>query len=655
MGKVTGQVHQAIEAKELADAKAFAKDELLRDFGKGVSFWKQLKGISMMSAQDYYSLVDSWKLLVLLIEEPVMDAGVVANQLKDIFCPDVDISGYSPEDISAFVSSCINSFNTSVFTEVLKKETVEILKLSLDEIELHESGVGMFDSRQASRFVGEIKLANNKIRYVGSAESAISRMLQEQKRNSASVFMDVDAFNEEEELALELKKRSVFENGIIDVASNKRYIFTFQSPSACRTADFTFVEAKDWNDVVSMWLQITGFESFEAFKEAFFDKEGKVVMAKLIARISTRGSNSFSLSKVAPKTAEKIANWSIEYFEDPTVTISRDFKTLTAPNVMQMMNGVDRIVTPGDGQMIASFEAHADMALAMSVISGNEYSEFYKLWSRVGKDASKVKAGSRLFRLINKIPGVFQLRHGEKKGISVRFNLEAIPELADKQALVPDSVRKFVSQDWDCFPLEICNYLKKKGDYVKLNGQFISALEFENPNALNPIVNHWIKVMEESLADTAKAQAFHRIAKSSDSESDVDDSKSGLVASAIMANSDLINDHQILNWRKAQYQKMINDIKLGRIMVPGQYTYMVCDPALIISLAFDLELDCLAEGEFYFNGKDCEAGLFRAPLIHPFEACKVQLVNDQKYWHMQDVIVFNGLDGVWDRMGGASL
>ena len=68
---------------------------------------------------------------------------------------------------------------------------------------------------------------------------------------------------------------------------------------------------------------------------------------------------------------------------------------------------------------------------------------------------------------------------------------------------------------------------------------------------------------------------------------------------------------------------------------------------------FGLDIPCLAEGEFYHNGLTCECGLFRSPLIAPFEATKVQLVEHDTYRYMRDVIVFNTEDGVWDRLGGS--
>lgn len=649
--------HKELKKMIIVEAKANAKNELGRDFGKAVSFWKQLKDIKYMSANDYADMTDNWKILISLFN--IVDSEGIytdslldtATSLRDVFCPNVDISNYSDKELKDFIENSIEEFSLSVFSKRLKKENTEIIKMSMNHIEFNENGVAYFDSSKAAKFTGkEVRAHKTDMRIVESSEDGISRMLMEKGLSSITVFMGKTAQGEEEMSLLNAAKDNIFRNGFFDIATNKHFMFAFQNPSSCRKSNFMFVEANDWNDVVALWLEITGLKDWNDFKRAFFDKEGKVVMAKLLARISTRGSNSFNLSKIAPIWADKIAQANIRYCEDATWFINKPFKTMKGPGCMELQEDAKRTITPGDGQMIGSFEFHALMAVALRVISENEYNEFSLLWTKADKDVKNVKEGSRLYRLIKKIPGVFQLRHGEKKGICVRYNLEAIEELKDVNAIVPDSVRKFVSGDWDEFPLEICNYIKKKDQWVALNPQFIEALEYENPNALLPIIKYWFDYMKESLDDTAKAQQFHGIIKSSDDE-DNRTIASNLVT-AMRTSSDLINDSQICNWRKDQYRKFIADMKIGRILVPGQYTYMVCDPAFIISQIFNIDLPHLNSGEYYHNAKECNCGLFRSPLIHPFEAQKVKLSNNEAYWYMQDVIVFNGYDGAWDSMGG---
>lgn len=654
--------HKEARKVVINEARSFAKEELGKDFGKAVSFWKQLKDIKYMSANDYTEMVDKWKILTSLfndIEENGVENRAItdsligtAEKLKDIFCPTADISHYNDNELKEFINNYLEEFSLSVFSKRLKKENTEIIKMSMDHISFNENGIAYFDSSKASKFTGkEVKSHKTDMRIVESSEDGISRMLTEKGLSSITIFMGKTAQGEEEMALINNCKDNIFRNGIIDVATGKHYIFAFQNPSSCRKSNFMFVEANSWNDIVALWCEITGFKTFDDFKAEFFDAEGKVVMAKLLARISTRGSNSFNLSKISPVWSEKIAKANISYCKDPKWSITRDFKAMKGPGCMEMQTGVERTLTPGDGQMIGSFGFHALMAVALRVISENEYNEFTMLWNKAKKDIKNVKEGSKLYKLIKKIPGVFQLRHGEKKGICVRYNLEAVPELKNIDAIVPDSVRKFVAGEWSEFPLEICNYLKRKDEWVALNPQFIEALEYTNPNALISIVDYWFNYMKESLSDTAKAQQFHGIIKSSDDE----DSRTvaGNLVSAMRTSSDLIDDAQICNWRKDQYRKFISDMKIGRILVPGEYTYMVCDPAFIINAVYGTNLPCLGTNEYYHNNKECQCGLFRSPLIHPFEVQKVNLTSNNAYWYMQNVIVFNGYDGAWDSMGGA--
>lgn len=656
----------ALYLAPVREAKASAKEELGRDFERAIMFWKQLKGISSMDVDNYMEAVESWKLLNSLvtvsddkdkdIEIAVTDSLLAtAEKIRDVFCPGADVSGYSNEELSNFIEDCLEQFALSVYTKRLVKESTDIIKMSMSNIEYTADGNAVFDTSKANRFTGEkieYNERNNVMRIVESSEDGISRMLEEKGISSLTVFMGLQGKNDEEQLLIDKRKGEIFRNGITDVATGKHYMFAFQNPSSCRKANYMFVEAETWEDVKVLWLEITGMKDWEQFLRTFLDKEGKVVMSKLIARISTRGSNSFNLSKVSPEWAEKIAKARIDYTKDIKMEIDRPYRTMTAPGCMELVEGQKRTITPGDGQMIGSFEFHALMAVAMRVISENEYYDFKNLWEAVGKNVANVKPGSRLMKLIKKIPGVFQLRHEGKKGICVRYNLEAVEATKDIDAIVPDSVRKFVAGDWSEFPLEICNYLKRKKEWVALNPQSIAALQYEDPNSLNCIAEYWLDYMQASLNDPAKAQQFHGIIKSTDDESN-STIASNLVA-AMRTSSDLINESQICNWRKAQYRKFLKDMQIGRILVPGSYTYMVCDPAFLVAQTYGIELPHLAEGEYYYNGKDdVECGLFRSPLIHPSEAQKVNLKNREEYWYMQDVIVFNAYEGAWDRMGGA--
>lgn len=649
--------------KQLKDeAKEFAKNELGREFDKVVMFWKRLKSLKYMSTESYYYMVEYWNRVngVLALVDDSKKYVNITNNFRDLakaisepYFEDVSfIDIYSDEEVRDHILYILENIRLSVYSEKLTKDTGEIIKMSMDDLEFGVEFI-TFDSTKASKFTGkEVKTHKGDMRIVETAEDAIIRMLKERENpiSSLTVFMGKQSQDKEEMILIKQAKRRVFTEGFTDIFSGKHYMFAFQNPSSCRAANFMFVEANTWDEVEALWLEITGLKTWADFEKAFYDEEGKVNMAKLLARVSTRGSNSFSINKVAPDLAEIIKSFKVEYVRDTKTEVFKDYKTLKGPGLMELVTGKSRKIVDGDGQGIVSYVAAAIIAASMRRISRDELDYFKVEFVKVNKDVHNVKPGSRLEKIIKKIPAVFQIRHGEKKGLLVRWNLEAIDTTKDIDIIIPDSVRKFIGGEWAEYPLEICNFLKAKGEWAYLNPQFISALDWENPNALIPIAEYWKNYEVESITDMAKAQQFHGIIKSSDDE-DNKTISSNLVA-AMRTSSDLIDDLQILNWRKDQYRKFNSDMTIGRMMVKGQYTYMVFDPAYQINKWFGLDLPCLASGEFYHNAKECKAAMFRSPLIAPYEAKKVQLVNNEEYKYLADTVIFNGFDGAADDMGG---
>lgn len=311
-----------------------------------------------------------------------------------------------------------------------------------------------------------------------------------------------------------------------------------------------------------------------------------------------------------------------------------------------------RKTTPGDGSGIGSFSYCATIACAMRIISETDYFYVIDAIHNAGS-LEDLYNDTRARKIIQRIPSVFQFRHEGCKGLIVKYPLEFVEGLEDKDLIIPESVRKFAtSADFGDVPFEICNFSKKKNNWVGLNPQFIQSLVNLKSNGLNDIVKFWFNKLEESISDIPKALEFHGILSSVGDNSQSDDVNSNLVV-ALRASTDLIDDFQIRNWRKAQYEKFINEMKIGRLLVPGQYTYMICDPTYMLNSIYDMELDCLQPGEYWFNNSTAQAGLFRSPLIAPFETQKVQLVSKEDYWFYRDVVIFNGFDGIWENMGGA--
>ena len=666
-------VKVAIQAKkdELQTAWRTAKEELGRDFDKAFMFWKKVNDLPYFKVEDYTDMVSGWKLLTSILGLVDDDKKFInltdnvqatASAVASIFSPGEDVSSWNKEECTAYIMNTLEEFKLSVFSERITKEQYDLVKISIEDIQYdHNANMFVFDTSRLYNPVTVKNAPKNGIPLLATSEDGISRILKEKKIDTISVFMGVPEYSLELNQGLpedskDVHKHTLVRNGFY-TTSGKHYMPAFQSPSANRQATLSYVlvtgstieECRE--QIQNMWLEVTGIHTWDEFLNEFCDKNGNVVIAKVVARIATRGSNSFSLDKVSPDISEIIKQFRVHYAKDTKTLVHKVYRTKEG-NGLSDIKETDVSIVDGDGQGIVSFTSSAYIATGLKRISRNDLEYFLKEFERVGKDASKVKVGSRLDKIIKRIPAVFQIRHGEKKGLLVRWNLEAITETKDIDVIIPDSVRKFIGGEWSEYPLEICNFLKKKDNWAYLNPQFISSLQWENPNALLEICRYWEKYELESIESIAKAQQFHGMAKSDDEDGKENSTNAGNLVSILRSSSDLIDDFQVINWRKDQYRKFNNDMKIGRVMVPGQYTYMVFDPAYQINKWFGIDLPCLVSGEFYHNGKDCKAMLARSPLIAPYEAQKVQLVNNENYRYLADTVVFNGFDGTADVMGG---
>ncbi|WP_208787242.1 hypothetical protein, partial [Enterococcus faecalis] len=107
---------------------------------------------------------------------------------------------------------------------------------------------------------------------------------------------------------IKLFKTQLFKEGFTDVATGYHYIFLKATPSETRTGCATFVYAETWDDVHKLWYEFTGLGTYETFRDAF-DTDNGVNIVKMLARFSSRGSNSHPTMELYDEThAEAIKN-----------------------------------------------------------------------------------------------------------------------------------------------------------------------------------------------------------------------------------------------------------------------------------------------------------------------------------------------------------
>ena len=680
LSKIENQICKAEYQKAYKAELTRARYILKEDFAVAYKFYRNLKG-RKLRLDDIDCLIKDWQLLTYLVDsENIVNGSLdnITHYLRGVFAPAgvkaSDVSSWSEEDKRAFIGNMLDGFKKATTTEILTKENVEMLKFAFKDIQFGDDTIS-YDSSKAVKLDAkelaklDIREKKSIMRWVATSEDGCTRLLQPMGKNLISINLDTSDEERNMDKALLIKmKFMLLKNGIVDKATGKRYRFCFQTASGKRKANYLFVEAETQEEVFEIWFQLSGTKNAEGFYKAFGTRPS---ISKMNTYLATRVSNSLDVEK--GHSQEEIDMFrkgtKVLYFKDAECIINRPYKTIVGPGQMELMNK-ERKLKPGDGQCIGSGKFFFTITKFLRKIDTVDYDDICRIWEQCGKDIQRAKNNARFMKIWKRIIKLVQDRLGSFKGITVFFNYENIKitltqELADMlnernieqfvagqeiclgdyDLLVPDSVRKYTAGEFEDYPFEVCNYLKRKKEWVNLNQQFINALQIK-PDALQPITEYWFNYMKESLLDDAKASVFHSIVfDDSDDES--------ILPKALRSNQKLAKDAQILKWRKAPYEKMLNDMDQGRIKVPGMYTYMVTDPAYVLNDVFGLNLPCLQSGENYFNGMECNVGAFRAPLIAQQNAQKVSVVNIEDYWYMRDMLVFNGFDGQWESMQGA--
>lgn len=674
------------------EAVAEAKDTLGADYKSAMNLYKARTGkTGSLKASAVNEATSNWQMFK-EVECLIEEGGVPADKIEEYFRYFSSLLGVykdkAPAEVPVeeqvtFLEEAVKEFQEGTATEVLHKASVEILKMDVKSIDWDINGVAYFDSRKAGSEEG--------MRYVLSSEGGISRILVDTDREQIVVHMDT-AEQEKKELAPNAPKeeieriakkwndirKDIFARGIVDIATGKKYLRTTPSASSTRHANFPFILADDKAEVYDLWLGVTKFSSLtDLVKNVGKEKDGKTVLnfAKFKARIAQNGANSLPVARTATEeVANKLRNARALFAPDCEGVIYTPYKEQVDTGVMRMVTPDGKIVTenlisgniteetgspadysrtttPSDGQSLCSVHYGAWLASAMKIISNAELIIFETEMAKCSSIEDMLK-NRELMRIINKIPKAWQIRQSAigGKGMLIVFPLEFFDETKDYDVILTDGFCKYGDKDWSAADVEVCAYLKRKSEWVNMNVQFINSLvNYEDPSFLTPIVDYWHNFAMSTLEDSAMKLKFHNIV-SSMGDGKEDDIR---LATALKTDISLRNERYMVSLAEKQYTKFYEDLSCGRMAVPGRYSYMVTDPAYVLNQLLGTNLPELKAGEYWMNGKTCKAGLFRSPLIAPFEAQKVQLVSDNFYdVFYKDMTIFNGHDGIWELMGG---
>lgn len=636
-----------VEAREVASlsiGKAFNSLE-----GHYCFFVK--KHVTDLTPEDYENIVTLWGY--------VLDGGEEGTGfIQNLF-------NLAPEEASLDLQRLRLQFAPAV----VKKGQFKVLKGSYTDLKVLNGGGLFIDSSKAADFTARKEAEGDvSLHYVLEGESAISRILE--NRGLSLVILDMNIMSQDEAEIISAREffKVLFKEGFEDVSTGKHYLATASSASQTRNGLVPFVEANTPEDVEALWAEQTGYKNFGMFVKDIA-KKGEVNLTKMIARISCNGSSSTSLKGISENSPyyDRLVHTSYRCVDDVKGKAYDKTYTLSPEKGVMELTEKERDTTPCDGMGIQSLSQAALEAAALGLINKRDYDTYMSLvekYASQGTSGYRKLLGNSHFMAINRrIPSVFQVRVDAAggKGILVKFPLE-FTEIHES-VIVTDGFMKFRGKADESFALNICNWSKAdKSGKGNLNPQFISGLNFGGDNAaLIPIVDETIGAMKEALESPAKMREYLR--KYGDLSSEGGFNNADLLNEVATANESLLDDKHIVRLIGEEFGKTLADMSVGKIKVDGAYTYMVCDPCAIAEIAATdpvaahkqfVEMGLtLEKGEYYFNGKEVKAGLFRSPMLCPENIVQAQLVAKEGMAIWNDIALFNRYDGGWERMAGA--
>lgn len=334
------------------------KESLGRDYHRALTWYRILHpDIKKMKDYHYRDMEREWKLVSAVSDmiEVDTESGLSTCTVEEQYLERTwriftrlfngSKTPVEPDAMRSYITECIEQFKRETSTETLHKDSITLLKMSLDDITFDVSGNAMFDSSQASTYVGANidRKAGTNMRWVSSSEDGISRLLADRGLSQVIVFMGEQGKTPEENEKLLAVKENIFLKGITDTHTGKHYLCSAPSASSTRHADFPFIEASSPIDIFNIWCNITGFKTIEDLVAGIGSfKDGKYIvnLAKLKARIAMRGSNSFDISRKVqnPDLLFYLQNPNADYVSDAKGTTRVPYKGIIAPGLLRMTN-----------------------------------------------------------------------------------------------------------------------------------------------------------------------------------------------------------------------------------------------------------------------------------------------------------------------------
>lgn len=372
---------------------------------------------------------------------------------------------------------------------------------------------------------------------------------------------------------------------------------------------------------------------------------------------------------------------SVLVLEDPEETV---YSKTVYPTGVDKANGIAKIADENGNILIANGETHKDftpndgaglievkpamqLAYDLGLVSKNDLKFFnvnYVSMAELTNVRNRAIAGEevsnderRLLRIFSSIPKAYQIRFGGDKGLLSVFPFsEYRTDLAMYDIIEGSNMRKYTLKDYSNVSFEVASYSHHASEEVQMNYQFIQNLNIDPSQLIELAERKLTQVDKDILVNPTSALKFlGLVERYSDTEE-----QTGLTtkfAKVLTANPNMLSDTYVQQSIKKLLVKYIYSMAFATIPVKGSYHYVISDPFHFLGEGkknvngiTDLSMKA---GENYLNNKVATVGCFRSPMIQKSEAQKVNLVQNDKLWFLNDIIVLNPYELTLPAAGGA--
>lgn len=172
---------------------------------------------------------------------------------------------------------------------------------------------------------------------------------------------------------------------------------------------------------------------------------------------------------------------------------------------------------------------------------------------------------------------------------------------------------------------------KKDKTHAFTNYQFIQVLDLSDEDVVNIC-----KPTVDWLRDIMGRDVMTSLLYMCGTENQIEyDKISDPATKALILNNRLIEDSYIKTKLTRSINKKIREAYSGKLIVDGNFSFMLSDPFALLQWALGLQVTGLLKEKQYFNGfwnkRDCNrVAAMRSPLTHYSEVNTLNLVNDEE-------------------------